>query len=297
MKKLLYFLLIISGNCYSQEYYDFEMYQINFEDTTQIGRINIDTLSNPENIWQIGTPSKDNFSEAYSLPNAIITDTANNYPANDTSSFTIIHRASLALTGQEDAVLSGYYKVDSDSLMDYGKIELSPDNGKTWIDMLLDSSEWLFEWNTEKPVLTGSSDWTYFWVQFGNSDHIFNRGDTIQFRFSFISDEIQNNRNGLMFDDLSLIDYFEGIYSNSYVEFSSTAFPNPAKKCLVIKYDNLKPTELEIIDETGRLILRDLFFDGGKIQIDVSSYASGFYFYRLIDPESSRASHGRFIVN
>ena len=39
------------------------------------------------NIWQIGVPQKTFFNSSYSLPNAIVTDTLNNYPINNYSYF------------------------------------------------------------------------------------------------------------------------------------------------------------------------------------------------------------------
>ena len=49
----------------------------------------IDTVNYPNNVWQIGKPQKTVFDSAYSYPNAIVTDTLNPYPVNDTSVFMI----------------------------------------------------------------------------------------------------------------------------------------------------------------------------------------------------------------
>jgi hypothetical protein len=42
--------------------------------------ITIDTGSHLHNSWQIGRPGKSVFDSAYTLPNAIMTDTLNTYP-------------------------------------------------------------------------------------------------------------------------------------------------------------------------------------------------------------------------
>jgi len=112
--------------------------------------------------------TKNVFSEAQLSTNAIITDTINPYPINDTSVFTVIHKVNLALAHKGKMALSGHYKVDSDSLKDYGLIEYSPDNGITWLDMINDE---LFDWSSDKPVLTGSSDWSYFYVTNNRQKH------------------------------------------------------------------------------------------------------------------------------
>ena len=41
------------------------------------------------NIWQIGKPHKTIFDSAYSRPDAIVTDTIHDYPANNLSTFAI----------------------------------------------------------------------------------------------------------------------------------------------------------------------------------------------------------------
>jgi hypothetical protein len=136
MKALVVFCLF-SVTCYSQSL-NYKFYTFTFEDTTHHGRFFIDSISNPDNSWQICPPQKNVFSEAQLSTNAIVTDTINPYPINDTSDFTVIHKVNLALSDEQIMALSGYYKVDSDSLKDFGLIEYSPDNGITWLDMIND---------------------------------------------------------------------------------------------------------------------------------------------------------------
>jgi hypothetical protein len=228
--------------------------------------------------------------------NAIITDTINPYPINDTSVFTVIHKVNLALSDEQIMALSGYYKVDSDSLKDFGLIEYSPDNGITWLDMINDES---FDWSSDKPVLTGSSDWSYFNVHFDDLGYDLRFGDTVRFRFTFISDSIQNNRDGLMYDNLDFEDFYEGIDSRFHSEFHSIVFPNPADKLITIEFDNnnLSFIHLEIIDISGRLVLKEHGGKQGSFKVDISAFQPGSYLYRLVNQSSNRASHGKFIVN
>jgi hypothetical protein len=68
------------------------VYFIDFDTPwSQAEHITIDTISNPNNIWQIGVPNKPLFNTAYSVPNVIVTDTINTVPANDTSTFYLFH--------------------------------------------------------------------------------------------------------------------------------------------------------------------------------------------------------------
>src|SRR5687768_4104081 len=58
-------------------------------DTAYESSLNISIDTAAGNIWQIGIPQKVIFDSAATVPNAIVTDTINNYPVNNTSTFTI----------------------------------------------------------------------------------------------------------------------------------------------------------------------------------------------------------------
>ena len=79
MKKLLLLisLTVVSATSFGQwEYID--NYDMNFEDTASLNHhLRIDSLTNHNNLWQVGSPQKTVFTSASSLPNVIVTDTAN----------------------------------------------------------------------------------------------------------------------------------------------------------------------------------------------------------------------------
>jgi hypothetical protein len=121
-----------------------------------------DTTANLNCVWQIGRPQKPVFDSAWSYPNAIVTDTAHAYPTNDTSSFIIGQSTLAGWLSNGTAKLFGWYKVNSDSLTDYGTIELSVDSGTTWINILTDTQYHFFDTTAagiyqNRPVLTGNS--------------------------------------------------------------------------------------------------------------------------------------------
>ena len=90
--------------------------------------ISLDSSSN--NIWQIGKPQKTLFYRASTLPNAIITDTLNPYPPNDTSSFKFNFRMS-AFPGRPIVAIRWKQKLDMVSHHSGGILEFSR-NGGTW---------------------------------------------------------------------------------------------------------------------------------------------------------------------
>ncbi|GAH19218.1 unnamed protein product, partial [marine sediment metagenome] len=132
---LLIILLAVMNFSYGQSQCYWGSFNINFDDTICLHRLTIDSITNPNNIWQIGKPQKPIFYSAHSSPNVIATDTVNPYPPNDTSAFIVSNNAAMGgFQFPHTALLAVYYKVNSDSLKDYGLIEFSPDNGSTWIN-------------------------------------------------------------------------------------------------------------------------------------------------------------------
>ena len=273
-------------------------FHIDFENPIVVDYyVSMDTISNPNNIWQVGTPGKEVLSDPYSPKNVIITDTINSYPVNDTSTFIIRHLADAGFVEPHSASLGGYYKVDTDSIKDYGLIEFSPDNGYTWIDIINDPLTAPY-WYSEKPILSGKSDWTLFYVELAPIGYPREYGDTVLFRFTFISDSIDNHRGGLMFDDIWIEDFIEGILHNSTNSFSSKVFPNPSDHNITISFSNtlFSNVYLDIMDGLGRLIFRSDSFRTSSISVDISDFAPGIYYYKLLNENEKKGSWGKFLV-
>ncbi|MEZ5070689.1 MAG: T9SS type A sorting domain-containing protein [Bacteroidales bacterium] len=279
------------------QYANYESYNITFEDESEYGRIHIENADRPEALWQIGAPQKGNLNDAYSGSNVIITDLENPYPAGDTSSFCILHKAELALASDHEMILDGYYKVDADSLHDYGSMEMSLDKGESWINMQHGYPDSILSWQTEKPVLTGLSDWTHFLVLVGNFGTLIAYGDTVYFRFSFVSDETPDSRGGLMFDDLGVYDTWEGISTKNDSEFATKAYPSPASTDLYLRSETHRMMEgrIDIVDILGKKVLQVREVFGEEARIDVSGLPPGMYYYLLTTQESGMYSTGKFM--
>ena len=179
-------------------------------------------------------------------------------------------------------MIFGKYWVDSDSLNDYGIIEFSPDNGNRWINLLSDSLDGVvYWWNNEKPVLTGNSNgWKSYGADLWSllAEFFIDYGDTIAFRYTFISDNIEENRGGMMFDNLSVLDEYEGIEESGYQKINSIVFPNPAKSSLIIEFDNpeYKSYQLTIYDNLGRQVLTMEDLIEIQVELNVEMYQPGF---------------------
>jgi len=302
MKKLLV-LFFFSNVCNLYCQVPCVDYCLNFEDTTCLHHIYIDTNDYPENIWQIGQPQKQVFITAASQPNAIITDTINSYPANNHSVFMIRNPANMGdIYGLN--ILAGKYFVQTDSIHDYGTMEFSPDNGTTWIDLINDTVYSLnIQWVSQpKPVLTGRSNgWQHFDVALFDLGSIFNiqLGDTMLFRYTFISDSIFDNMDGLMFDDMCHFHFVEGISEIKFKAIESSIYPNPADDIFTIEFDNPNSDifELAIYTFDSKLVFKKANIVNNRIVLDSKEFIQGTYVYKITNWSAKRRTWGKFIIS
>jgi hypothetical protein len=297
MKKLIPFLLIFLS---LQVQAQFSNFCVNFEDPEYIGAVSIDTVTYPENLWQIGPPQKPGFGYAYSQPNAIVTDTLNPYPANNVSSFTIMNQVSYGFY-YDLVIFYGFYFVQSDSLNDFGTLEFSPDNGTTWIDLINDTLYPAnFLWVT-KPVLTGNSyDWYPFEMLLADIGSIFplQIGDTVLYRFKFITDITFDNLGGLMFDDICFGEFIEGISETRFKPVLTSIFPNPSKDHFTIRFENPRSDlfELAVYDEQSHRMITMENIGGKSIFLDATPLQPGIYFYKLTNNNLKERGWGKFVI-
>ncbi len=110
---------------------------INFENyypTSTLGVVSIDSMNG---IWQVGSQNKNTFTQSLSLPNAILTDTVNDYPSNN-DSYIYFHVDKDASDswggGYGHAILDFSYKLETDSLNDNGYIEMFDVISSSWVN-------------------------------------------------------------------------------------------------------------------------------------------------------------------
>jgi len=277
MRKILLFWalfsLVIGG--YSQAGF------INFYNSSDLFRIKIDT-SNPYNCWQIGRPNKTVFNSSYSPPNAIVTDTIHPYPVNNNSVFYLgFSLPDYNPWYYEETDLSFYFKLETDSLTDWGKIEFSIDTGKTYYNILqvsqftvTDSAGNIIASNgVGNPVVfTG----TYHgWCYFSTKQIELPYPDTIIYRFTFHSDSVQTNRDGWMIDNITYLSFWEGIQESGS---GFKIYPNPAKDFIKIRNsESRNPYSLCFLDDMG-IVRKKVENLQGDREVYVGDLAEGVYF-------------------
>ena len=242
-------------------------------------------FGSPNNIWQIGQPQKTFFNSAYTFPNAIVTDTINTYPINNTSVFIVKTPTYMGPMG--GVVMQFHHKFDTDTLQDGGTIEVSLDS-INWTN-LLSSPNLLwgpFGYYAPQDSVIGfsgkSNGWQYtscFW-NYPPSQYLF-------VKFKFTSDNIQNNKEGWMIDTLRF-EYNLGIGINEMKNnFLFSVSPNPSSGIFSITSSE-KIQAIEIMDMLGRQVCNwQICFGKEKEEIDLTKEQKGIYFVKVIDEEGN----------
>jgi hypothetical protein len=261
---------------------------VNFEDTAKIHRcIRLDT--NSVNIWTIGKPTKSKFDSAYSRINAIMTKTTEFYPPNTNSSFLIaLLRDIKWSSGYCDSLyVKGYFKVDSDSINDYGKIEISHFIDHDWFD-LSTYSDCYIDGVKKKPLFTGnlSDKWHEFSFSFNPNilDYPNHNDSTLWLRFTFISDSIDTHKEGWIIDDISINNSTPGgINDNVYNNFIIIS-PNPVPRNgnFTISINKIEPVLIKIYDSQGKL--HNLIYKPTTIlTLNSNQFQKGIYLIETFD--------------
>ena len=274
-----------------------------FDDTLRFN-LSIDTTDGHGGLWQIGAPQKTVFNAAVNPPNVIVTDTLQPYPPNDTSRFTITTLAQDGWLFPHSAVLSGYFWSDTDA-GDFGTMEISFDAGDTWGDLQSDPVIQSYLIGTALPTLTGSSGgWQYFYVNLAVLHYYalnelgieIEMNDSVQYRFSFISDAVDEPHDGLMYDDLYFEDYGEAIPEFQASTFHSQVTPNPVLDQLDVVFETagVEAPILIVRDARGARCLESGPLAPHRASLDVSILGPGLYSYELRSRNGMR-SFGRFV--
>lgn len=209
-----------------------QMPYLNFDahDTLWPHLIEIDTFQYPNNKWQVGRPTKAIFDSALSLPNAIVTDTANAYASYDTSVFIL----KVSRTIGDDYPFHHLWlrymlDIDTDAVV---RLEISTDSGNYWYDTR-DTMPPYWSWYGSPPDLSIPA---HLWKELHMYPDVWGLSDvdTLLFRFTFISGATAG-KDGWMIDDISIWYWYpDGIPQTIASEVAF--FPNPATGHLSITH-------------------------------------------------------------
>jgi len=285
----LLFILIIISNIQGQINNPFGslLFKDTIDFTPQHSWLNIpDTNSN---IWEIGNPNKVFFNSGHLDDIAIVTDTENYYNNNCNDFFTITIPCNYQYG---EIILSFYHKYDTDTLIDGGIIEISYDNGNTWVNVIDDIAHLstnfigLYEdtiMNNEYGFSGKSDNWQYvelywFWDATTKKKTSSKFYETIIIKFRFKSDNINTNKEGWMIDNLVFSGY--SIVGNiSEITNNIQIYPNPASDFINIKTKNYDKTKISIFNISGELLINKYFINNTKL--DIKNLKKGIYFIKI----------------
>lgn len=274
---LLTMIFLLSINIYGQ---DPIIYTVHFDFNGSPpgwwgswGHYEIDT-TDTNNIWQVGPPQKTIFNYAESSPNVIVTDTINPYTTNDTSSFIIKYENTFPDVINE---FEGSYYCDTDSLNDYGMMEVSFDSSQTWHNISFDTLN-VFQFYGTPPIFTGSSGgWKRFSL-FYDATSLDSYFTSVWYKFTFISDSIDTQQEGLMFDNFG---FFATNTENLYQLDNLKVFPNPTSDILHFEFEErIEDAEIRIYSTIGQLMTHQNITNT-DVQFNVSDWQKGIYFYGI----------------
>lgn len=148
------------------------------------------------------------------------------------------------------------------------------------------------------PVGTSTSSWTKFEVDFEYFTTIDPDSIVILINIgeSFSSPGSVTVGSEIWLDDLSF-DIGSGINIPMFSNFQLKAFPNPAGESLNLQLEkgSLEPgMQIEILDVLGRTTSVRKDMTSNKINLDLIELERGNYFYRLLNPDGSTATAGKF---
>ena len=274
MNRLL-LILLLSTVCISLQ----AQFSISFDNSFYKQFVFIDTVDCHHNIWQVGRPHKVVFDSAYSYPNAIVTDTLNPYPVNDTSVF-ILKVPGISPQYGTFPIMSFafYYQLDIDSGVKT-EIDMSLDSGAHWIN-LYDSLPYGYTWNLDTPDIKHStSSWTRFYL-FHNWVFTPTTPDTLLFRFTLISDSVFANKDGWIIDSVNCFYWWEGAAKQVQNNNHLTIFPNPTTTSLTIQSTNQPITSITITNLLGQTVYNQKC-NSDNVQVNVSALPTGVYFVKV----------------
>ena len=240
----------------------------------------------------IGDSTTDNFDNngwgitntTYVSPSNSITESPNgNYQNNENK--TIRLSENINLTNAIGANVTFYAKWDIENNWDYVQLEISLDNGNSWIPQCgLFTNEGSSNGGqpTGQPLYDGTQN---NWVleQIDLSDYL---GEEITMRFKFESDG-EVRADGFYFDDLTVNVLDDETLNNADVLASQfSVYPNPVSNLVYITTPKNNYT-LGIYNIQGQLMSTPSVYSGSQT-IDYSQYTKGIYIMKFTSNDHTK---------
>lgn len=267
--------------------------------------------SSAECIWQEASPQKEFFSSAYAGKKAILTDSSSAYPIDNHSFFELkIGEFNFGNSYPYNICLEIKHKFDTDTLLDGAYITLSFDNGKTWYN-IFDQDYYFWDVvpghfyyyypdtliNGERGFSGNSGDWIssrfeHYLLPVKSLQE--DTEDTLLLRFNFVSDDIDNAKEGWMIDEIIL--YSPPLGSGSIESAGSEnyfrLFPNPSEGHFQVElFSFYHEIKADLFTINGKLIQTSTYFNSDYLELNYRDVGKGIYFLKLTLDGDLEVSH------
>ncbi len=252
-----------------------------------------DTTNDPAELWTItASPSVPKWeatsSTFYSDPTSFTDSKTGNYSNNATVTMTLTD--AINISGYTNPRLTYWTKFDIESNWDYGQVDVSTNNGSTWIPLDGEYTQpgvGSFQPNGE-PLYDGIiANWVQEKISLANY-----LSSQFKVRFQLKSDG-GVRADGWYVDDIGILIYTIPTSSQddavTVTKFElEQNYPNPFNPSTIIKYaiSNKQFVSLKVYDVLGNhvatLINEEKPEGNYKIEFDASNLSSGIYYYRIV---------------
>ncbi len=262
-----------------------------------------------QSLWQVGTPQKNIFTEAWSVPNALLTDTISSYPVSTQTSF----QFGFAIYDYVNFFISFNQRVDvaaGDSCL----VEFSGD-GFEWFSYSCMKKEYdsIYGWqdgltyyitdlNTQlshvpysgkNPVFTDTTigweqhSFWFLYVMITKENTIFN--DSLFVRFRFVSDQFPDNRDGWMLDNFYIGIWMPGddALNDGRIIQSVLLYPNPSDGLICFEENRfVNPVSVSVFDLKGENVHSESVVNN---RLNLKHLPEGLYMLYFLDMKENAA--------
>jgi hypothetical protein len=247
----------------------------------------LDSANSMANWQNLGTGSAWGLTTStfYSAPSCITDSPTGNYPNNQRSELLLLQNVDLSQAAE--AHLSFWAKWDLEDDYDYVQV-LAADSTGVFVPLCgLYTNSGTADQDLDKPLYDGIQS---TWVQevMPLADFIGKSNVNIKIR---LRSDAALRRDGFYFDDFSVnvvpVDttVITGQWMEQLAERLGQSQPNPARTQVYIPIhgQGLEASVLEVSDVLGRVVWRQVVAQGSLgLDLDVSQWAQGMYFYRIV---------------
>jgi hypothetical protein len=144
-----------------------------------------------------------------------------------------------------------------------------------------------------QPGFSGSSNgWVHTVLAWHYIPMKHNPYDTMILRFNFVSDSLNNNREGWMIDNLNIyaIELGGGMRENN-IQRRVSVFPNPINQSATLQLDQTcHSVRIDVYNSEGRLLESRSYYNTAQIEFEKKALTGGLYFLRVQMDDKHRES-------